>query len=98
MKKLFTKFLSFLLVACFALTVAFGCANSSSQNKNQMKEVYNTYVSYSKEKGETPLSYEEWLKTIKGEKGDKGDTPKLRINQTTNVWEVSYDNGTTWKS
>ena len=76
MKKLFTKFLSFLLVACFALTVAFGCANSSSQNKNQMKEVYNTYVSYSKEKGETPLSYEEWLASIKGEKGDPGKDGK----------------------
>ena len=50
---------------------------------------------------------------IQGEKGEKGDTgakgdngddgadgitPQLRINDTTNMWEVSYDNGTTWES
>ena len=40
----------------------------------------------------------------KGEKGDDGDdgadgiTPQLRINDTTNMWEISYDNGTTWAS
>lgn len=49
----------------------------------------------------------------KGEKGDKGDTgpagadgkdgadgitPLLRINTDTNMWEVSCDNGKTWKS
>ena len=46
----------------------------------------------------------------KGDKGDTGDagadgqdgedgiTPQLRINETTNIWEVSYDNGTTWAS
>lgn len=47
----------------------------------------------------------------KGEKGDKGDsgdsagtvgadgiTPQLRINDLTNMWEVSYDNGETWSS
>ena len=46
----------------------------------------------------------EWLTSIVGSKGDKGDdgtngiTPQLRINDTTNMWEVSYDNGTTWTS
>lgn len=44
----------------------------------------------------------------KGEKGDSGDsagavgadgvTPQLRINDLTNMWEVSYDNGKTWSS
>ena len=42
-----------------------------------------------------------------GEKGDKGDTgatganggtPKIRINEETNEWEVSVDNGITWIS
>ncbi len=31
-----------------------------------------------------------------GNDGDDGITPQLRINSTTNEWEVSYDNGTTW--
>lgn len=34
----------------------------------------------------------------KGEKGDNGITPKIRINEVTNFWEVSYDNGLTWNS
>ena len=43
----------------------------------------------------------------KGDKGDQGDagaqgatgmTPKLQINQSTGMWEVSYDGGITWTS
>jgi len=52
-------------------------------------------------------TYEEWLNTLKGEKGDTGEngkdgenglSPMLQINSTTNMWEVSYDNGKTWAS
>lgn len=28
----------------------------------------------------------------------EGTTPQLRINEETNYWEVSYDNGATWES
>ena len=31
-------------------------------------------------------------------RGENGITPKLRINDTTNEWEVSYDNEKTWTS
>lgn len=37
----------------------------------------------------------------KGDKGDKGDpgiTPQLRINSTSNEWEVSIDGGRSWQS
>lgn len=34
----------------------------------------------------------------KGDKGDPGITPQLRINATTNEWEVSLDRGITWAS
>lgn len=30
--------------------------------------------------------------------GKDGITPQLRINENTNMWEVSYDNGLTWTS
>ena len=30
--------------------------------------------------------------------GNDGITPKLKINATTNEWEVSYDSGNTWVS
>ena len=42
--------------------------------KTQIEEVYECYVAYAEKNGETPLSYEDWLASIKGEKGDKGDT------------------------
>lgn len=30
--------------------------------------------------------------------GKDGVTPRLRISESTNMWEVSYDNGLTWES
>lgn len=33
-----------------------------------------------------------------GKNGVDGITPKLRINEETNEWEVSYDNGVSWTS
>ena len=34
----------------------------------------------------------------KGDAGKDGITPQLRINEETNMWEVSYDNEETWSS
>ena len=47
-------------------------AGSGAQN-GKISEIYASYVAHAEENGDTPLSYEEWLATIKGEKGDKGD-------------------------
>jgi hypothetical protein len=33
---------------------------------------------------------------VTGEKGEKGIAPQLRINETDNYWQISYDSGTTW--
>ena len=33
-----------------------------------------------------------------GQNGQDGVTPQIRINPTTGMWEVSYDNGATWTS
>ncbi len=35
---------------------------------------------------------------IDGQNGQDGVTPQIRVNSTTGLWEVSYDNGTTWTS
>ena len=35
---------------------------------------------------------------INGKDGKPGATPQMRINTTTNFWEVSYDGGKTWVS
>ena len=48
-------------------------SSSSQTTDNEFRQVYAMYVVYAKEQGTTPLSYEEWLKSIRGDKGDKGD-------------------------
>ncbi len=96
-----------LATACALLSVlTFGaCKDKQTQKQpTQIEEIYAQYVVSVEAQGQTPLSYEEWLASIKGEKGDKGDKgdkvdmPKLQINPITNEWEVSYDNGKMWSS
>ena len=78
------KILLFLLSALLVLTTAFGLTACdingfingfmpSEEPDAQMVAVYNLYVANTSSLGETPLSYEEWLKSIKGEKGEKGE-------------------------
>ena len=92
-----------LLTLCALLCIATACSINSEKEdtKDQIYSVYKSYVSYAESKGETPLTYEEWLATIKGDTGANGKdgiTPKLQINTKTNMWEISYDNGETWTS
>ena len=62
------------LIVC--LTCLFTACNNNAQDARdpQIVAIYDSYVADAAEKGETPLSYEEWLNSIKGDKGDKGDT------------------------
>ena len=51
-----------------------GCGGNNDNNRqinNYNKDIYAVYEKYVTSGGD--LSYEEWLATIKGEKGDKGD-------------------------
>ena len=71
MKKLFT--ILALSLICVLCAVGFAACDNNADNRNpQILSVYNTYVAYAEENGETPLSYEEWLKSIKGEDGQDG--------------------------
>ena len=49
--------------------------NSSTQEttKNEIREIYDLYVVNAKAQGETPLTYEQWLLSIRGEKGEQGE-------------------------
>ena len=70
MKKILVIFLSLVCILCAASFTACGGADNNADNRNsQMLSVYNTYVAYAEENGETPLSYEEWLDSIKGKDG-----------------------------
>ena len=45
----------------------------NSDEPTEIEAVYAQYVVYAEAQGQAPLSYEDWLATIKGEKGDKGE-------------------------
>ena len=76
MKKILSKILCIVLMLSSLLSVAVGCGGNGDQgDRNEdIVAIYNTYVAYAESNGETPLSYEAWLASIKGEKGDTGAT------------------------
>lgn len=76
-KKLLVSLLAALSVLSGALGLAAcdGAESSSGAGEaTEIQKVYAQYVVYAEAEGQTALSYEEWLASIKGEKGDKGDT------------------------
>ncbi len=85
-KRLLTLALLCLALA-FSVLGLFACGTAETRDP-QIVAVYNAYVANANENGTTPLSYEEWLKSIKGEKGDKGDPGK-------SAYEIWLDNGFT---
>lgn len=74
MKKLFKILTSLILVVFMVFGIA-GCSNNLDNDSGvkSKQEVYELYVEYVTYKGETPMNYEDWLASIKGQKGDKGD-------------------------
>ena len=78
MKKKIQTLLALTMV--FVLALTFSACNYAStkkaentDGKNEIYAVYTMYVAYAEENGVTPLAYEEWLASIKGDKGDKGE-------------------------
>ncbi|MBO7345365.1 MAG: hypothetical protein J6U92_05455 [Clostridia bacterium] len=74
MKKLKIIISSLLLVAlsCFAVACSGKDSGEVDDFTKSTKSIYTVYADYVEEKGETPLTYEEWLESIRGEKGDDG--------------------------
>ncbi len=75
----------------FGLSACNGGNSTEAEKDSQIYSVYQTYVAYAEEKGQTVLSYEDWLKSIKGEKGDNGQTPVIGYNG--NWWIGTTDTG-----
>ena len=61
------------------------------ESGNDFRKVYSMYVVYAESQGVTPLSYEAWLFSIRGEKGDDGLTPYIGSNG--NWWIGDNDTG-----
>ena len=74
MKKLLIIFLTAMSIAfgCLALSSCKPTPPSGSNENTQIMAIYDLYVNNAEAKGETPLSYEDWLAQIKGEKGEDG--------------------------
>ncbi len=75
MKRLLTIFTIILITSLglFCLTACNGSNNDTDTTNPNILSIYNMYVVSAQEKGVSPLSYEDWLLTIKGEKGDVGE-------------------------
>ena len=62
-----------LLIPFAALSLLLGaCSANPGEGNAEIYSIYQSYVKNAQSKGEEPLSYEEWLASIKGEKGDRG--------------------------
>ncbi|MDE6790703.1 MAG: hypothetical protein K2J61_03170 [Clostridia bacterium] len=85
MKK--AKFLLATAAVATAITCAVGCTacggGSSADKDKDIAAVYQQYVAYADAKGETALTYEQWLETIKGAQGATGKS----------AYEVAVANG-----
>ena len=97
MKK--SKLLVSLLATAMVVGMS-GCKKDPLENEDQdIVAVYKAYQANAEAKGETPLSYEDWLKSVKGEKGDKGDkgddgaTPTITIGDNGNWYVNGVDTG-----
>lgn len=90
-----------LLVIIFLMIVSAFCAvgftacekqgDDADGRDPQIVKIYNAYVAYAEENDITPLSYEAWLLSVKGEKGDKGEdgfTPTVEIS-TDGYWVIN---------
>ena len=79
-KKFLTPVIATLALSCatsvFSACEKTGGGNAPQQNA-EIHEIYTSYVTNAEENGETPLSYEEWLAVIKGEKGGISDKTQI---------------------
>ena len=79
-KKFLTPVIATLALSCatsvFSACEKTGGGNAPQQNA-EIHDIYTSYVTNAEENGETPLSYEEWLAVIKGEKGGISDKTQI---------------------
>ena len=83
----------FALTACDEIIDSLfgGGTTEPPTNDEKIMQVYELYVDYAASNGEVPLSYEDWLDTVKGKDGKDGKTPMIGYNG--NWWIDGKDTG-----
>lgn len=94
MKKILTILVLSVICVCCAIGFT-ACENSAGNSNVQILSIYNTYVAYAEENGETPLSYEEWLNSINGKDGKDGANGIDGINGKDGVSIVKIEKTST---
>lgn len=89
MKKLF-KALAVIGVSAALCAPLAACGDDTA--KTEQEKIYDAYLVYAEAAGEEPLSYEEWLESIQGEKGDKGDQGE-KGDQGVGISDITYSYG-----
>lgn len=84
----FTKRIICISLIVFCTLFISACGKDNNETKKEPTEqerIYELYVSNIEAKGDTPLSYKDWLATIKGE---DGKTPVISIG-SNNHWYIN---------
>lgn len=92
------RFLS-VLILLLSLTMLFLCACATRSGSTPESEgddsayraVYTAYLTFAEEKSMDPLTYEEWLASVRGSTGEDGLTPY--IGENGNWWIGTTDTG-----
>lgn len=88
MKKILVAFLMLIVCGCtmFLTSCTDDGDSTASVQDGRVSDIYKIYVAYEKDNNRTPLSYEEWLASIKGGNGKDGQNGK-------SAYQIWLDNG-----
>ncbi|MGN0765510.1 MAG: hypothetical protein ACI4MO_03420 [Christensenellales bacterium] len=87
------------IVLCVVACVSLSACNGDGEDGGLTK-AYESYVTYTQSKGNTPLSYEDWLGVITGDaggqgiQGEKGEQGEQGANGTNGTNGINGTNGT----
>ena len=108
MKKKVLIILTTIFIVCAMSMCFIACSNnngtSNDDRDTQIVAIYNMYVAQMQKSGESPLSYEDWLASIKGEQGETGPQgpqgvgiEDVYIDDNGNLM-IKYTNATEYKN
>ena len=96
MKNFLRKFICCSVILFGAIFISACGKEEEKVELSEQEKIYNMYLANTTSRGETPLSYEQWLAAIKGEKGDKGDKGEIGQTGASGITPHIGSNGNWW--